>query len=143
MNTNLQKATAILAEGEYTCVLCLGTAVHTSALRGVKPLLDWLDSGEDLRGFCAADRIVGNAAAFLYVLLGVSAVYADVMSEKAKQTLESHGIEAVCALEVSGIINRINTGPCPMEQAVSGISDPDAALAAIKSKLIELNERRY
>ena len=130
----LERAKRILLEGRYTCVLCRGSQVHTATARGVKPLVDWLDSGLDLRGFSAADKVVGRATAFLYVLLGVKAVHALVMSTPAKEALEANGIPAFCDREVAGIINRRGDGPCPFEKAVLGIADPCDALAAIRRK---------
>ena len=55
----------------------------TSTERGVKPLLQWLDGENRVKGFSAVDKVVGRAAAFLYVLLEVKEVYAGVMSEGA------------------------------------------------------------
>lgn len=55
----------------------------TSTERGVKPLLQWLDGENSVKGFSAVDKVVGRAAAFLYVLLEVKEVYAGVMSEGA------------------------------------------------------------
>lgn len=37
-------AKAMLESGGYTCVLTDGTAVYTSTLRGVKPLVQFLES---------------------------------------------------------------------------------------------------
>ena len=131
---DLKRARALLIEGGYTCVLCRGSEVHTATARGVKPLVDWLDSGIDLNGFSAADKVVGRATAFLYVLLGVKAVHALVMSTPAKDALESNGITALCDREVGGIINRRGDGPCPFEEAVLGINSPAEALSAIRRK---------
>ena len=132
--SDLEKAKALLLEGGYTCVLCRGDEVHTATARGVKPLVDWLDSGLALGGFSAADKVVGRATAFLYVLLGVRAVHALVMSTPAREALEAGGIAASCDREVTGIINRRGDGPCPFEEAVLGITDPDGALTAIRNK---------
>ena len=132
--TDLEKAKKLLPEGGYTCVLCRGAEVHTATARGVRPLLDWLDSGLDLRGFSAADKVVGRATAFLYVLLGVRTVHALVMSTPAKEALEANGIPAFCGREVAGIINRRGDGPCPFEEAVLDITDPEEALSAIRRK---------
>ena len=93
--SDLNKAKALLAAGGYTCVLCRGDEIHTATARGVKPLVDWLDSGLDLRGFSAADKVVGRATAFLYVLLGVREVHALVMSAPAKEALEAGCIAAL------------------------------------------------
>ena len=136
---DFERAWALLQEEDYTCVLCGGDQVFTSRLRGVKPLLSWLDQGLDLSGFSAADKVVGKAAAFLYVLLGVKEVYAQVMSVPAKRVLEGHGIPNGCTEEVDAIHNRTNTGFCPMETAVWDITEPREALKAIRSKAKELN----
>lgn len=130
----LHQAKKILMDGNYTCVLCGPEQIHTATARGVRPLVDWLDSGIDVRGFVAADKVVGRATAFLYVLLGVRAVWAGVMSTPAKNALEENGITALCGREVSGIINRRGDGPCPFEEAVLGITDPLEALDAIRRK---------
>lgn len=134
MNTNLLKARNLLESGNYTCVLCRGDAVYTTNERGVAPLLNWWDSGLDLTGFSAADRVVGRGAAFLYCLLGVQEVHARVMSHPAAEVLSAHGITAQADSFVNGIINRAGTGPCPFEAAVMDISDPQEALTAIRNK---------
>ena len=136
---DLQQARQILTEGGYTCVLCRGDQVHTATARGVRPLVDWLDSGLDLTGFSAADKVVGRATAFLYVLLGVKCVHALVMSTPAKNALEENGITALCDREVPGIINRRGDGSCPFEEAVWEIQDPENALTAIRKKMDEMH----
>ena len=138
MHPDTQKAISILEQGSYTCVVCRNDAVHTATLRGVRPLLDWLDKGPSLAGFCAADRVVGRAAAFLYCLLGVTEVYAKVMSRPAAQVLADHGISVHADIFTDGIINRKGTGPCPFEAAVMEITDPGEALTTIRNKLAEM-----
>lgn len=138
MNLDTQKARLLLEEGNYTCVICRGDTLHTATERGVKPLLNWLDSGLDLRGFCAADRVVGRATAYLYVLLGVSEVYARVMSRPAAEVLTQHGITHETDILTDGIINRRGTGPCPFEAAVLGITDAGEALTAIRNKMAQM-----
>jgi hypothetical protein len=80
---DLERARAALEDDKYSVVLYKGGLCHTSFKRGIAPLLDWLEGKTGLEGFSAADRIVGKAAALLYVLMGVKAVFAEVMSEKA------------------------------------------------------------
>ena len=138
--SDLEKAKALLSGGGYTCVLCRGDAVHTATARGVRPLVDWLDSGLDLAGFSAADKVVGRATAFLYVLLGVRAVHSLVMSTPARKALEEGGIAASCDREVAGIINRRGDGPCPFEEAVLDIREPAEALTAIRSKQFSMRQ---
>lgn len=137
---DLDHARELLLRDGYTCVLCRGQQVHTAVARGVKPLLDWLNSGLDLRGYSAADKVVGRATAFLYVLLGVRAVHALVMSTPARQVLTENGIEAFCDREVAGIINRRGDGQCPFEEAVLGVSDPVDALEIIRKKQFTMRQ---
>lgn len=138
MKEDTQHARAILNSGDYTCVVCCGELCHTTDIRGVKPLLNWLDNGPSLQEFCAADRVVGRAAAFLYCLLGVSEVYARVMSRPAAEILSANGISIYADTVPDGIINRKGTGPCPFEAAVLHIADPREALQTIRKKLAQM-----
>ena len=138
MKNDTRQALRLLDSRGYTCVVCKDGTVFTASQRGVRPLLDWLDSGTDLHDFCAADKVVGRATAFLYILLGVTEVYAHVMSRPAADVLTAHGISAHAETYVDGIINRTGTGPCPFEAAVLATEDPAEALAAIRSKMRQM-----
>lgn len=142
MDQELNRAKETLAAGDYTCAICKGGTVYTSTLRGVRPLLSWLADGTDLRGAAVADRIVGKAAAFLYVLLGVGTVYAPLMSVPARETLHAAGIAVEADEVVPAIQNRDGTGRCPMESAVWDITDPHEAKAALEKKIAELMAKR-
>lgn len=138
MKDDTEKALSILDARGLTCVVCRGNTVYTATERGVKPLLNWLDSNVDLKDFCAADKVVGRATAFLYCLLGVQEVYAHVMSRPAAEVLQEHGIHVHAAKFVDGIINRRGTGPCPFEAAVMEIQNAGEALTAIRTKLSQM-----
>lgn len=101
-------------------------------------MLDWLSAGTDLRGFCAADKIVGKAAALLFVLAGVCCVHGCVMSRAAKEVFDLHNIPCSYDVLTDHIINRQGDGICPMEQTVLQISDPKDALNALLKKREEL-----
>ncbi|MCD7945697.1 MAG: DUF1893 domain-containing protein [Clostridiales bacterium] len=135
MKTDLENARLTLEQGKYTRVLCRGGETFSRTERGVYPLVDWLRQGADLRGCSAADRVVGRAAAFLYVLMGVKAVYGTLMSEGGRQVLEQHGIRGSWDTLVPSIRNRTNTGICPMEQAVKSTQTPEEAYQAVGETL--------
>ena len=141
MNTDLIHARNILEAESCTCVLCKEDAVYKSDRRGVSPLMGWLESGTDLKGFSAADKVVGKATAFLYCLLGVKAVYALVMSEAAARALEQQGIPFFYEQLVPAIQNRAGDGLCPMEQATRDLHDPADAPAAIRKALANLTSK--
>ncbi len=132
--TELRELKEILLREGYTCVLSNGADTVTSRARGVKPLLEFLDSG-NYAGYYAADKVVGKAAAFLYVCMGVAALHACVISEAAIEVCRRHGIAVGYDVATSHIINRKGDGLCPMEQTVAAIDDPQAAKAAIIAKI--------
>ena len=136
---DIEKAIDLLSENEYTCVLCKDEKNCTSSLRGVKPLVQWIESNIDFTGYCAADKVVGKATAFLYVLMKVKAVYARVISKSALVVLEENNIEVQYGTIVDNIINRRGDGICPFEAAVLDIDDTDAAYRVIRNKMKELN----
>lgn len=135
----METARKILEEKGYTCVLRKGGILYTATERGVKPLVRWLTEGIDVRGFSAADKVVGKATAYLYVLLGVKDVYAHIMSVSAAEVLSRHGITAAHGKLVENIINRQGTGICPFEAAVLDIHNPEEALTAIREKMVQMH----
>lgn len=141
MIADLEKAKVYLKKEDCTCVLCREDLLFSSRYRGVRPLLDFLDSGKDFAGFSAADKVVGKATAFLYCLLGVRAIHAGVLSDAAAEVLTRASISFSCDCRVPGIRNRDNTGPCPMEHATKDLSDPHLALAAIRRTLEALQAK--
>ncbi len=136
---HLSRAKELMESGDFTCVLTDGETVYTSVLRGVRPLVQFLESAEDMTGFSAADKVVGRATAYLYVLLGVGAVYARIISEPAVAVLQARGIRVEYDRIVPNIINRRGDGICPFEAAVMEIHDPAAAYRAIVQKMQEMN----
>ena len=139
MNPDLTQAIHLLNHGNYTCVLCKNTHIHTSTQQGVKPLMDLLT--EDLSGFSAADKVVGKATALLYCLLGIRALHANVISESALEVLTDHQIPTRYTQLVPHISNRARDGRCPMELATQHISDPKDAPDVIRTALKKISDK--
>lgn len=142
MNKDLANAINLLNDNNLTCVLCKDDIIYTTTMRGVAPLLAWISDKKDMKDFCVADKVVGRAAAFLYVILGVSQVYAKVMSKGAIKVLMQNDIRIKYDTQVEYIINRTSTGMCPMEEAVWNINDCNDALDAITKRLDELKNNK-
>ena len=140
INKDLDREKTLLEFEGYTCVLCRDDKVYVSTKRGVSPLLEWLESSIDMKGFSAADKVIGKAAAFLFVLAGIREVYAPVISTAAMGVFEQCGIKAVCDLMPDRIVNRAGTGLCPMETAVWDIEEPETALKVIKSTVKKMQQ---
>lgn len=140
--TDLRNARVQLEKTGASVVLCRGTILAERYQRGVLPLLELIECDEDFSGCSAADKIVGRAAALLFVRLGVRAVYGEVMSRGALAVLSAHGIAAEYGVLTEGIQNRAGTGSCPMELAVQGIDEPEEAYRALRRKTDELRAKQ-
>ncbi len=128
-------AKKLMEEDRYTCVICGDGITYFSEENGVRPLMQWTAEKTNVKGCCAADKIVGKAAALLYVGLGVKEVYASVMSRRGEETLKNHGIEAFYGELCEDIRNRTDTDICPMEKAVREAEIPAEAVEAIKAAI--------
>ncbi len=137
----MKKAVSMLEEQALTLAAVKGNETITSRERGVKPLMELIDEGKTLEGYSAADKVVGAAAAYLYVLLGAKELYAGVISRRAADITEKYGITIEYDILAEAIINRSGTGYCPMETAVSEAVSPENALELIRAKLKELSGR--
>ncbi len=133
-----ERAQAILEEGGYTCVFEKDGERIVSRERGIRPLIRLLDEKRDVRGRAAADKIVGRAAAFLYVRLGISCLYAEVLSEGGLAVLQKYKIPVRYGTLAGQIINRSGTDICPMEKAVAATEDPAEAEAVLRAKLAQM-----
>ena len=142
MTASMERAKALLTEGGYTVVLCRGEVTYTDTRRGVAPLLRLLDTGTDVTAFAAADKVVGKAAAFLYLRLGVAAVHAGVISAPARDLLTAHGVSVAYDTLVPAIRNRAGDGYCPMETVTLPLTDPLEAEAAIRTRLAEMTTHK-
>ena len=137
---DIEKAKKYIDEG-YTLALVCGEKSYLSRERGVKPLLEIIDTGADYSAFSAADKVVGRAGALLYILIGIKRLYAAVISRSALLVLTEGGISVSYGALVSRIKNRDGTGFCPMETATLGIESPTDALSAIKEALSALRKK--
>ena len=141
MHEELQKALELMRANDYTAVLTFGEITYHSDERSVRPLLDWLYSGNKFAGYRICDRVIGRAAAFLNILLGVREVYADVMSEPAKKLLEDNNVTVNYGTLVPEILNVTKDGPCPLETAVDGITDANDSIMAIELAIKRMNKK--
>lgn len=140
MHNSIDLARQKLLDGGYTCVVLVDNCEYNSFERGVKPLITFLQMKRAFSGAVAADKCVGAGAAHLYVLLGVRAVWAGVMSSAAVEVLTKHGIEIVYEQVVPHIINRKGDGICPIEKAVANAKTSQEAYGRILTTLHNLGQ---
>ena len=130
---DLEYAKTFLKKG-YTCAIC-SEEVYTSFERGIKPLLEVLNSDMVTLNAVVADKVVGKAAAFLYELMRIKELYAVTISEPALSVLKRAGIEVEFETLVPSIKNRAGTGQCPMETAVWETENAEEAYLILKERV--------
>jgi len=128
---DLNEALDLMNKENYTLVLYGFGEVITSRKKGVVPLIELLETKMDYTGYTALDKVVGKAAAFLYLLLGIKKIYAVTISTSALKLLRDRGVYVEYRDLTERIINRTNTGFCPVESAVLDINDENIAFDKI------------
>lgn len=108
---------------------------YTSALHGVRPLLELLEKGINVKGMALKDRVTGKAAALLYVKLGVGSIETDLISEQALLLLQKEKIPVTYQRKIPYILNHARTDLCPLEKATLPIDSVDDGVVAIKKAI--------
>ncbi len=137
-NIGLDDLVNTLKEEELKCVAADEKGiVYASRQRGIAPMLALYDMVK--AGKCAptvlADRVFGRGAVMMAKLCGVKEIWAQVASGKAIDCANGFGITLNAETVVPRIQNRAGDGFCPIESAVEGIEDPEAAYRAILAKV--------
>ena len=143
MDKDFQKAKEEYNKGQYTLVICKDADIVTSDITGIKPLINLIEEKKEYKGYSAADKIVGRAAAFLYTLLEVKNIYGEIMSKGATEILKNAKINFEYKTLTDFIENRKKDGMCPMDEAVKNINDPKEAYEAIKEKIKFLQSQKH
>ncbi len=137
--TDLEKAKNILSQG-HSVVAISGENAYISDGKGISPLIQFIDNNTSLENFSVADKIVGKAAAMLFVKLKVNKLYAEVLSEAGEKILQKYKIQYSFNTKTDKIINRAGNDICPMEKCVSNIDDIEQAYQTLKNQLEKLKK---
>lgn len=110
-----------------------GRVLGSNEGNGVLPLLELVDRiGSEMHGASVADRVIGQAAAFILIKARVAAAFGELLSGEAEARLQEHKIFVDGAKRVPMILGRDRTGRCLMEQQVLGVDDPTEAVSRLK-----------
>lgn len=112
----MQDLQAILNAGKHSLVVAKGSDIRCYQQRGVADIHSLLHSDPDfLQGSSLADKIIGKGAAACMIAGGVIHITTNIISQAALDLLQQHGIPTRYKHCVPHIINRTQTGPCPLE----------------------------
>jgi hypothetical protein len=97
------------------------TLVFSSKKEGLLPLMEYIAGRENSRRKVVIyDKVMGNAAALLAVMVNAGEVYSPLGSEIAVKTLDRYGIKYHLDRTVPCIMRDDGQGMCPMEQLSTG-----------------------
>lgn len=131
-----------ILDSGYTCVIKDGDEiVFTSTYRGVKPIIDFINQGKIYTNLTIIDKIIGRGAMFLAVKSEAKNVYTPIISERALEVAKLYNIDVHYKKVIPYIINRTKDGCCPIENAVTGITDSEEAYATILKTLEQLRNK--
>jgi polyferredoxin len=122
----------LIDEGFSVVVAKDGVIVERRKGSGIGPIVKLLDENK-FEDATVVDKIVGRAAAAVFVIGKAKKVHAFVMSKGAEELLKKHGVECSAEKLTEKIINREKSDICPMEKAVSSLSDPEEMVQALKA----------
>ncbi|VVC03711.1 Uncharacterised protein [Candidatus Burarchaeum australiense] len=110
--------------------------VYESDEAGLKPLAHlYFTKPALMKGASIYDKVVGEAAARIFIMARVGNVHAGIASRGAFELLKKAGIPACAEKIVDKILNAARTGPCPMEKLSAENKDDEKFLAALKEKM--------
>ncbi len=138
----LLSAEALINAGQATCVVIKdGKIITTANGSGIRPVLEMYDRGQ-LSGAILVDKVIGRATAIIAYAGGAVGCYGITVSKGAYDFLSGKGVPTEYKSLPDHIINRTGTDICPMEKAVIGIDDTEAAIAAVRETLKKLSEAK-
>lgn len=140
---DISAARELILNGKAECVLIPKTGeMIVRRGGGVSPLMEIFDAHrEAMAGGIVVDKVIGRAAAAIAICGKASYVHGEIMSEDAVTFLKENGVKAGWTTLVPRILNRKRDGRCPLELSVDGITDPAAALTALKAKIASFRRK--
>ena len=124
-------------EGLHLIILKDGKTIFTSSEEGMRPLLEAINriGLPELNGSIVVDKIVGKAAAILISYFKAKETHCIVLSVRAREVLDKHGIKYCSEQVIPEIRNKLGTDICPFEKIVLEVEDPKEGYELLSAKL--------
>ncbi|MBQ7697794.1 MAG: DUF1893 domain-containing protein [Paludibacteraceae bacterium] len=101
--------------------------------RGVQDLLTLIQNDpKRLKGAVVADKIIGKAAAALMIAGGVKEVHTNIICTPARELFENAGVVVKAREEVPMILNRDQTGQCPIDSRLNEAATVEECVAILQ-----------
>ncbi len=117
-----------------TLVIYKDKGIKTYNEHNLDPLLIYLEDN-NFEGTYIFDKVVGRAAAYLYVYGGADYVYANTISKPAIEILKKNHIKYEAKNIVKEIQNKTNSGLCPFEELTKNAVNATEAYGLIYKKM--------
>ena len=116
------------------CVVKDNHVLFESCSHGISGFLQAIEElGSQFERASVADKVVGKAVALLCLYTRVEAVYANVVSRRAKEILERNGVQTEWGEQVENILDNCTPAVCPFERLAGQIEDPAEAYKKLKA----------
>ena len=131
---DLETAKILLNQKKLTLIIVKnGQTLFETKSQRISGFLNAIEQlGKQLENASLADKVAGKAVALLCVCAGISAVYAETMSKKAKDVLRQNGIYHEWLELVENILDEKRQETCPYEKEAASISNPQEAYGRFK-----------
>ncbi len=134
---DLEIAKKLLIEKQLTLVIVKnGKTLFETRGHGISGFLNAIEKlGKTLECATVADKVAGKAVALLCVYAGIAAVYAEVLSTKAKGFFDQNGVVLEWRELVDNILDDKKQDMCPFEKEATSIPNPKEAYDRFKTLL--------
>lgn len=138
MSTDLKLAKNKLIQKNLRLVIVKnGKVLFETKSHGIYDLLKAINKLQnDIKDSSVADRIVGRAAALLFVFSGVQAVFAVTASDGGIEVLRKNSVFCEYEKRVTNVLNLKKTDVCPFEKLVAKLSNPEKAYKMLKAQCL-------
>jgi hypothetical protein len=130
----LAEMRAVLEKGKACVIARDGVIVEAAEGRGVAPLMALL-AARKLKRALVMDRVCGRASAAICIVGRARKVATPLLSEGARDLLAAHNVPVVAGKTVPAILNRAQTGGCPLDAEIEGLSDPHEIVERLRAVL--------
>jgi len=124
---------ALAKKGLALSIVKNGDIIFESVSNGISGFLEAIEKlGNGLEEASVADRVAGKAVALLCVYARIKAVYAIILSKRARDAFKKYAVHHEWDNLVEKILDINKAGTCPFEKLVEEISNPRDAYRRLK-----------